>query len=101
MTRAHILLGASMCAAARAQAGPWALPLCFVWPGVDNERCEAFLGVGFGTCESGYEATWMGVCEEEHEDDDHDHLFDFEDHMHFFDFGHDDKPPPPSPAPPT
>ena len=75
----------------RADAGFWASPLCFVVPGIDNEHCDAFLGMGFGTCASGYEATWFGTCEREH-DDSHDHFdltdTDATDHTHFTDFEH-------------
>ena len=89
-------------ASAAAQAGPWAAPFCVVWPLMDNEHCDAPLGFGVGTCDTGYEATWMGTCEAEH-DDSHDHWsFDTDlwDQWHLFDFTHDDRPPPPSPSPP-
>ena len=89
-------------ASVSAQAGPWAAPFCVVWPLMDDEdsHCEAALGVGLGTCDAGYEATWMGTCEVEH-DDSHDHWsWDLWDQWHWTDFGHDDHPPPPSPSPP-
>ena len=100
MYRATTLFFLGACAHVHAQSGPFAAPFCFVWPGADNERCDAFFGFGFGMCEEGYDATWMGTCEDEH-DDDHDHMTEFEDHVHINNFEHDDKPPPPSPSPPT
>ena len=87
-----------------AQAGAWAIPfgVCFHWGVLENDHCDAPLGFGWGTCESGYQATWLGVCEKEH-DDEHDHLSidaDSLDHTHFSDFSHD-YPPSPSPPPST
>ena len=90
-------------ASTSAQADPWAAPFCVVWPLIDNDHCDAAFGFGVGTCDSGYEATWMGTCEVEH-DDSHDHWdwdADAFDHWHWFDFDHDDdRPPPRSPSPP-
>lgn len=86
-------------ASTRADGGVWEAPLCFHAPVVyESDHCDPFvLSVGFGTCESGYAATWLGRCEREHPDD-HDH-WEPQSHLHIADFEHDAPAPPPSVSP--
>lgn len=79
-----------------ASADRWEAPFCFHVPLVfESERCNPFFGVGFGRCDNGHAATWLGACEREHTDG-HEHSGST-DHTHLWDFEH---PPPPHPPPP-